>query len=570
MHRAFQAQVLLLDLSFAHLLTGKRNYLERAWRELECWMERWKSWEDPHHAAGGYDFDLMVSGVGMMFSIAYDWLYRSLTPERRAAVRHALGSRVLDLYLRETAPGGKQVWWFRGRNVSNWNAVCNGGAILTALALRGEHPGSTEVIHRALDSVRHYFHKLGNEGGSEEGFGYWYYGMIYAVTALAALDRAGMPTRGLLHLPLFRRTGQFPIDFQPGRAVVGWGDVRNWATANNPIMYWLGSRYRMPELAAWEAARERAKGRATVFSILWGPAANKMPSPDRGKRTVRGRFWREIGWSVFADSWSHPRLVAGFKCGDLGASHTHLDNNSFSIWANGDWLAHDLGPPPMKYYANRYFAESRWGWYCVKTVGHNGLLVNGRGQLPGTKGRLWPLPAARECTGAVGDASRNYGPTVRRALRHFVVTADSSLVVILDEVRTRRPSTLEWRLHSPAPITVRRNQARVGDQAKSLRVLFPSEGMRLRTLQNPPGCIPGRTVDIPRDNVLCARVGARSRTHLLPAVIALGNAGARAEASFSAQPRILRVLVRTGGKLREFRWRPSRTGWIFAGMRRWG
>ncbi len=190
--------------------------------------------------------------------------------------------------------------------------------------------------------------------------------------------------------------------------------------------------------------------------------------------------------------------------------------------------------------------------------------------LKATKGRLIPLSAAHGCAGAVGDASGNYGPNVRRARRHFVVTGDGACAVILDEVETRKPSTLEWRLHSPAPITIGRNQARVGGQSKSLRVLFPGEGMHLRTLRNPPGCVPGRTVEVPRDNVLCARISRRSRTHFLPAVIAIGNNGGRAEASISINPRMLRILVHTGTKQREFCWRRSRAGWKFAGIRERG
>jgi len=551
---ARKAQGRIVTLAFGHLLTGKPEYLDRAWAEIECWTDRWTSWTDPFH--GPADFhDLMTGEMGFTMGVAYDWLYPALLPERRAKLRDQLGRRVVDLYLANTGPP-KPAWWFRARH--NWNAVCNGGAVVAALALGGEHAGSNEVISRAKASWRGFFEAFRTEGGWDEGTGYWQYGTRYGVMALAALRGAGMGDDGELDRPGVRETGNFPVSFCPGGTPVSWGD--SGSGVRDPVLYFLGGLARNPDLIRYmDRIRDGYKPHdggwpVEAFAILWRPVDEPwLPKPGSPLSLPTARVYREIGWSVFVDSWENPSFVAGFKCGDLGANHTQLDNNTFQLRARGEWLAVDLGSGS---YDADYFSEKRWAMYPVGLAWHNGLLIGGRGQLPKTKGSLEPIPDGPRHSGVVGDATANYGEGVRRARRHFVVVR-KAYVVMLDEVETDKAERIEWRLHTPGPAETADGGAVYRGKAAVLHVILPSDLVAVRCDRAPGDLPPGR-----HDFVIAASSRAPATSHLIPSVLIPAVLSApRPSVLMTIQSGRVEVSVNRSGERDALTWEKTGDGW---------
>lgn len=443
---AQKAQGRVVSLAFAYLLTEKKAYLERAKQELWCFTDEWGSWVDPYHGPSSF-YDLMTGEMCLTFGLAYDWLYSALTEEEKQKIREVLLQRGLEPYLFHTDldrnPQAKG-WWFRSYH--NWNTVCNGGAVIAALALEGEYPKAEEVLRRAQSSWRRFFDHIQPEGGWDEGTGYWRYGMRYAFLGLEALRSAGKGEGGIFNRPGVRNTAYFPIYFGPRRIAVSFGDSASVAT--DAIFYLLGTRYRDPLFIAYQdrygASSEKSEGwPEEVFSILWRPAEAEWLEEKALSRLETARAFRDIGWGILVDSQPEPNIICGFKCGNLGANHTQLDNNSLQLWAYGDWLLIDLGHGS---YNKVYFGPQRWSLYEVSTAGHNSLLINGLGQEKGTLGHLSEIRRGKHYVGLVGDATANYPDPRLKRYRRYLFFISQRFFVVVDEVETSELSevTAYW------------------------------------------------------------------------------------------------------------------------------
>ncbi|MEK7474811.1 MAG: heparinase II/III family protein [Candidatus Coatesbacteria bacterium] len=552
--RARRAQHRIVSLALGHLLTGSTAYLDRAWAEIECWNDRWASWTDPAHGDGKF-FDLMQGEMAATMGIAYDWLAASLDPARRAKLKEIVARRCLEPYLANT-DGPKPAWWFKVYH--NWNAVCNGGALIAALALENEHSRAREAIGRARAAMRPFFEAFGTEGGWDEGTGYWQYGTRYGIMALAALESCGEDTAGLFDLPGVRLTGLFPVTFCPGGVPVSWGD--SGSEVHDPCLYLLGARTRNPDLIRYmDRIRDRWKTHGggwpvEAFAILWRPVGEPwLPAAGSSMGLAPVRVYGGIGWSVFVDSWENPSFIAGFKCGDLGANHTQLDNNSLQLWAKGEWLAADLG---AGVYNADYFSKKRWAMYVVTTAGHNALLIGGRGQLPKTRGALTSLAGGPTWSGVVGDATANYGGGVRRARRHFVVVR-KSYVVMLDEVETGAAEKLEWRLHTPGPAEVTPDGAVYKGKAAALHICLPPALLEVRSERDPGEMPSGK-----HDFVIAASSAQSASSHLIPSVLVPAAPDAPAPKvswTFRSDRLVVRIVRPEGADL--LVWTKSASGW---------
>jgi len=551
---ARRAQHRIVSLALGHLLTGSTVYVDRAWAEIENWDGRWSSWTDPAHGDAAF-FDLMAGEMAATMGIAYDWLYAGLDPGRRAKLRQIVARRSVDLYLANT-DGPKPAWWFRVYH--NWNAVCNGGALIAALALEGEHSRAREAVERARAAMRPFFEAFGDDGGWDEGTGYWQYGARYGFMALAALQAAGLPDGGLADLPGTRLTAGFPVSFCPGGIAMSWGDAGS--AVNDAVIYWCGRRWRNPDWIRYmdrilEGWKRRAGGwPVEAFSVLWRPVGEPwLPAAGSPLALDTARVYPRIGWSVFVDSSEKPSFVAGFKCGDLGANHTHLDNNTVQLWAHGEWLAIDLG---AGVYNADYFSGKRWGMYVVSTAGHNGLLIGGRGQVQKTKGTLERLPEGPKHSALVGDATANCGDGVKRARRHFVVVR-KAYVVMLDEVETDEAAKVEWRLHTPGPAEALPEGAIYRGKAAALHVALPPGLVEARCEQDPGGPVRDR-----HDFVISASSSESASRFLIPSVLvpsALDAPAPKVTWTFRSDRLVVRVVRPEGDDL--LVWTKSVSGW---------
>jgi len=442
--RNLQGRVLTYCMAFT--LTGEKRYRDAAVKELDHALSDWPIWVDTAHPP---PYDLMTGENCLTFGLAFDWLYQDLTPGERERLRQGAERRGLKPYLDATrhvpAPS-----WLTAKH--NWNTVCNGGATILALALETESDLSKAVLDQAVPAMKNYWSHLGADGGWDEGTGYWTYGHRYGFTAAEALRRCGRGEGAtVFESPGAKRTGYFPLIFNPGRRIsASFGDSNS--RANDPILYLLGREYKNPDFV-WFQDRAGLRGvendgwPAEAMTLLWRPVGEAwLPEnhPGFAPTLEAVSVFPSIGWAMLTPSQPDPPFFLAFKNGSLAANHTHLDLNHISIGWGDTMLAVELGSRP---YPADYFSRKRYSYYEITTRGHNTLLLGGQGQVPGRTGRLVGPIKGQGYEEIVGVADGAYEVPAERVRRH-IVFVDKRYFVVLDEIELARPAPVELRFHT--------------------------------------------------------------------------------------------------------------------------
>jgi hypothetical protein len=506
--RLLQGRVLTYCMAFT--LTDQKKYRDAALAELMHAINDWRIWVDTAHQP---PFDLMTGETCLTFGLAWDWLYHDLTPQERRQLREGVERRGLSAYL-QSAKAARPGFFFTAHH--NWNPVCNGGAAVLALALEGESELAAPVLKIAVPAMDHFWNHLAEDGGWDEGTGYWHYGFRYAFIAAEALRRAGKPG-GVerFQLPGAKRTGYFPIVFNPGlKLSASFGDSNG--RANDAIFYLLGRAYH--DLAfIWfqDRAPLAAVGAGTwpqeALTLLWRPVGDAwLPEEPRDFKPQLDPVYvfPSIGWGMMTPHQPDPPYFLAFKNGSLTANHTHLDLNHISIGYGDTMLAVELGSRP---YPADYFSPQRYSYYEITTAGHNTVLIGGKGQVPGKQGKLLGPIKGNGYEELTGVADGAYEVSTTRVRRHAVLV-DDRFWILLDEIQAPEPETVELRFHTYGKVAEATPRHWVFEQGQAaLDIVAPNVEIT-GALETPAGWIKPVTV-------LSLKATAPAREHTLITVL---------------------------------------------------
>src|SRR6185369_10038140 len=131
-------------------------------------------------------------------------------------------------------------------------------------------------------------------------------------------------------------------------------------------------------------------------------------------------------------------------------------------------------------YRDLHGSKFHYQW-AHSTLAHNGLLVNGEGQIkhtPAPHGRIVTEQLNKTWDYLVGDATDAYGGRLTRYRRH-VAFLKPDVIVIYDDVAAKEPSTFQFMLHGLSAFTV--------DEGKgTLKLERPKAGLEAKYLPATP------------------------------------------------------------------------------------
>jgi hypothetical protein len=492
--RRLQGRVATLAMAF--LLNGDRRYRDAAVAQLDFAITNWPIWVDTAHTP---PYDLMTGEMSLTFGLAYDWLYASLTDAERTRLREGVERRAMRPYLDATS-GARPMWWYSADH--NWNTVTNGGAAVLALAVRGDSALSDQILRLSVPAMLPYWNNLGDDGGWEEGTGYWTYGHRYAFMAADALRRAGWQ-EGAQYLARegARNTGTFPLVFNPGTKLsASFSDSSSRAA--DPIFYFLAREYRNPDFA-WYQDRVGLRSVTSegwpdeALALVWRDVdASWLPESRPSFRPLipASTSFPSIGWAMLAAEQPDPSLFLAFKNGSTGANHSHLDLNHVTVGMGDNMVLIDLG---SRSYPADYFSSARASYYEISTAGHNSVLVGGKGQVFNRNGALRGPVDGASYTAFTGVADGSYEVSTPRA-RRTVVFVDRRYYVLLDEIAPATAQPIELRFHSYGTMAPRpqRGGWTVTQSDSALDVVPADASLLAGTIESPSGWI--RAVNVLR------------------------------------------------------------------------
>jgi hypothetical protein len=477
----------VLVLSKAYLITGQ----ERFGREAVRWAAHVAKW-DRNGVSGKNNFGDMFCMEAMV--LAYDSCYNLLSEGDKQTLLKGIKARAGHFFSK----------WFNRLEVSlqqghDWQRILH-RAIQAAVVTLGELPEAAEWLTYGYEV---WLARAPSAGCDDGG---WMVGTNY--NGVEGETLSGIPALfqdltgdNLFDTPFYRNNLYYLIYCQPPQSYGdGFGDAHEMEKGPRAfhIAYVesLGGQLGDP-YASWylqwsrkEETRRESKKRGLDWTGLgWGKVAK--PPLCTGPFTLpQARPFRQAGVVAMHTDLAHPQhdLFVGFRSSPWGSyAHAQADQNTFNIVVGGERLFYASG------YKMPITDAHQLGFY-KHTRGHNGILVDGKGQPFGTEAYGW-IPRylhGERITYCVGDASRAYdtkpttddeetlpdlkgrakyrgGHAGLKRFRRHVAFLRPDTVVVYDDLMADHDAEWSWLLHSMEPIRVEAGKQRLFGSAGKAR-----------------------------------------------------------------------------------------------------
>lgn len=440
----------VVNLAFMFRITNDQAYFNRAWLELEslCNPETYPDWHPSHLL----DTAMTANGV----AIAYDWLYDYLTNNQKELVESAMYTNGLEEAQTQFNANHMFV-----TNLNNWNYVCNGGFITTALAL-AHHENEAysqlagEIMQRCYQSIQYGLPQYAPEGDSIEGISYWDYGTRYFVSLMASISSATTVENPFLSAPGLDLTALYPIYMSGKAGTYNYSD-NDMTDAVGYLNLWLAEVYEEPSWT-WYHKYYMAQDAydATIYDLLYYNAEYyESEAPEQldayytsqAVTTMRSDFTDDLG------------SFLGFKGGLNGAAHGDIDIGSFVYDLYGYRWALDFGKEDYNLTGYWEIADggTRWNYYRKNALGHNTLVINPEnganqtvGAYAGATEQNINNPGGGYTILDMTDAYQKNAVDVKRGFAYF----DRLQVLIRDEYTLKETGDVYWQMHTEADVTI--------------------------------------------------------------------------------------------------------------------
>lgn len=453
----------ILTLGLAFRWTRDERFARRGIHELIT-ASRYGNWS----FRGALNAAELSAAVG----IGYDWFYEKLSANQRRLVERSLLQEGLE-------PTLESKWWMHCGH--NWNAVCNGGSIVGALAVADVYPEvAAEVVENCVTFIPAATRNFAPDGAWLEGVGYWGYTTHYLTYALAALNSSLGHDFGLSKAEGLSATTQFPIAMTgPNGLVLNYADM---ATRGRrpPLMQLFYLCRLFPNDLAVASEHEALKNRRAMpeHVIFYVPPPAKPPAYPNRDLLYRG----PVDIAVFRSAWKDPQaLFVGIKGGHNEVNHGHLDLGNFEMDALGVRWSRDLGPE--EYALPHYFGRKRFQYYRTRSISHSVPLIDGRDQETKGQARIVGFRAAEDDAKepfCVVDLTRAYASSCIKAMRGLRLIGDRKAVLVQDEFELKKEGLVTWGMTTDARIKMRNGrEAELSFRGKKLiaRILAPESAV---------------------------------------------------------------------------------------------
>ncbi|MEK4749410.1 heparinase II/III family protein [Niallia sp. FSL W8-0177] len=433
-----------LTLSLMYRLSGNKLYAERAWKELERVSDRnrFYDWNPAHFL----DTAEMAAAVG----IGFDWLYDYLDQNQKDILKQSILKKALNpaLIVYNDQNSQAQIPTFWRDESNNWNTVSNSGILISALAIADESPFTEritgEIIQKSLSSLKTSLMSYGDDGGTEEGPGYWNYATKYLALLFSSLETSLGTDYEFSKVKGIANTGYYAIYTKGNNGAFNIGDSQEDNFIKSPQLFWFSNKFNKPELAD-----SVLKTYSPLNMIWYRPKEEKNYSLPLDKM-----FNGSAGIVTMRSSWDSKSSFVGIHAGDNQASHGDLDIGTFVIDALGERWAIDLGMD--NYNLPGYFDKKskRWNYYRKRAEGQNTLVINpdeGPDQNIFAKGKIIDFTSKKNEASTLIDMTDAY-KNAKSIQRRASLINDRNDILIEDNITLSTPSEIYWFMHTRANI----------------------------------------------------------------------------------------------------------------------
>lgn len=445
--------------ALAYLVTGDEKLGQEAKRRLQHFF----SW-DPEGPTSFFAYDEPPMWMMMRGTRAYDWTYDLFTAQERTAIEANMKVRAAQFLKRlQQLPFESNPYESHAGRLPGFLGEC-------ALSFIHEWPEARQWLdYSTLLYYTSYPAWGGNDGGWQEGPGYWGAYMQFALHYVVALRAAtGVD---LMQKPFFRNTPCYGLyTATPYHQHKPFGDGQTGSPGSlGGLMYVFSTLTENPYFR-WHAEESGRTIGGDVLSLAAYDPELKARSP---LELPQARAFPSVGLASFHTALGDKQRDVSFLLRSSpfgGVSHGHADQNAFVIEAFGRGLAIATGYYP-------WYGSPHHHQWTRSTRAVNSVLVDGKGQVPRkweAKGQLRAFQSVEGYDYAQGDAAAAYmGPM--ETFRRHVIHVRPGVFVMFDDLRAAKPATFQWLLHAY-------NKIQVDETNQTLRITNSPAAMNVQLL----------------------------------------------------------------------------------------
>ena len=389
--------------------------------------------------------DLFSAQTGMILTLVRQLLGTKLDTVSPVLVRRVsseIRKRILIPFMERD-----DFWWmgFIRKDLCNWTPWIVSGVMLCALSEPMDREKRADLLIRACGMLDRWLNVMPEDGGCDEGAGYWNMAGGALMDCLEMLEESSDGAMSLWQEEKIRNILAFPL-----RAEIGNGYFLNFADCDvKPVLSGerieaAGRKIGDPALKALGKRLRRDPGSelsdTPLFSRMLkalksdpaGSVSPLIPSdphsvPDVWLPDLQVRIVRRSGWTL------------AVKGGHNGESHNHNDVGSFMLYVNGEPEIVDAGN--MTYTA-RTFSDRRYELWNTRSAYHNVPVIGKHEQLPGSQFCARQVRCLAD--GLSLELAGVYGPAagVRSFQRCLALQAGG--LRIRDELKLARSGEVTW------------------------------------------------------------------------------------------------------------------------------
>jgi len=291
---------------------------------------------------------------------------------------HEAKRRVLEPCLGERAPK-----WIAGvdlaRRFNNWTPWCCSNWLSAALLLEEDDSRLDTAVTRILASLEAFIAGYGDDGGCDEGPGYWSRAAASLFDCLDLLDRA---TEGGVNWYGRPRIAAMARYIQQTHIADNWfvnfADAGARVEPDGVLVARFAARIGDDSLAAFGGLfqdlhltdLERPESMFRTLGRLFDP-----PRFPKAPCRARDAWFKDLELMVARDDDKTDRgFVLAAKAGHNNDSHNHNDVGQFIVFLDGEPALIDAG---VGTYTSKTFSPQRYDIWTMQSAWHNLPTING-------------------------------------------------------------------------------------------------------------------------------------------------------------------------------------------------
>jgi hypothetical protein len=311
--------------------------------------------------------------------------FDSITPVINKRIKEEIDKRILTPCLERS-----DFFWmgFTGRKVNNWNPWVNSNWLICTLLLEDDVERRNKSVKKIVESTNFFVNGYGDDGGCDEGPGYWSRAPGSLFDLLQLLYSASGGSINLFEEKIIYNMGLYLPKMFIGKGMyVNFADASAKVSPNPGLIYNYGKAINdsnMMKYGHYLLDENDNYISGPVNRKLWGlnafqeiinvepqlPLIKDSWSPDVQVMTARKQEGSLNGFYIAA------------KGGHNGESHNHNDVGHFILFYNGNPVFVDAG---VGVYNRDTFGPNRYNLWTMQSAYHNLPTINGLMQKNGSE-----------------------------------------------------------------------------------------------------------------------------------------------------------------------------------------